>query len=113
MPGMVMTTFLWLCAGSVPNDGVTVIPAIPWLLAIQVMVFGLLLLNVTLQVLQLLVNAVGETERPDGFGCMYDAAAAGEGKASKETRSASRHRKARTMNADKRENPVVLRDDIA
>ncbi len=103
MPGMVMTTFLWLCAGSVPNDGVTVIPAIPWLLAIQVMVFGLLLLNVTVQLLQLLVNAAGEAERPpDEFGCMDGAASAtGEGRASNGMRSASRHRKARAMNADK------------
>jgi hypothetical protein len=78
------------------------------------MVFGLLLLNVTLQVLQLLVNAAGETERPpDGFGCMYGAAAAGEGRASKRTRRVSRHRKARAMNADKRENPVALHGDIA
>jgi hypothetical protein len=111
---MVMTTFLWLCAGSVPNDGVTVIPAIPWLLAIQVMVFGLLLLNVTVQLLQLLENAAGETEKPpDRFGCKDGAAATGEGRASKGTRSASRHRKARAMNADRRENPVELRGNIA
>lgn len=109
LPGMLMTTFFWACGSSVPPVGMMVMPAMPWLLAIQKRVLELLLLTVTLQLRQLFVNAVGETEMPPGAsGCIYGAASATGGcRASNGTKIARTHRAAKAMHTGKRESLEV------